>query len=437
MPHSEKIVNNRTPQPARAPSVLIVDSCQATRHRIIEALGIDSFQFIEADTGLTAWRRYIDQRPIAILASADIRGLEPCELLARVRNHSTSAFAVYSRTNHAPIAVSLMRAGVDDFFVIPDDLESLATRLAALIATGRSSRDSVDSLIVGQSRLIARVRDKVISVSGLRIPVLLSGEPGSGLDHIARVIASREESGLNSLVTVRPSCSRAPQKSDAGRVIYLDHVDELSIGEQGEWFDQIQRSERADKSAPRRILASTTENLLTLAASKRCDTNLARRLSQFSIEIPPLRDRVDDIVPLAKHLASRIASEMGRPRVLLTTASLRVLQSHQWRGNARELRQVVERLVAFSVDGEITRRNAKLALSEVTSSIGSLRTTREQKQRDELIAMLDATGGNLAETARRMNMSRGAIIYRAQKFGLLSKRVRTEPVPRRPRASAP
>jgi transcriptional regulator of acetoin/glycerol metabolism len=88
------------------------------------------------------------------------------------------------------------------------------------------------------------------------------------------------------------------------------------------------------------------------------------------------------------------------------------------------LAAVVEKLVAFSPNGLVTRRIVSSILAESPASVDALRQVAQRRQRDELVGILDQTGGNLAEAARRMGMSRGAVIYRAQKFGLLAKQSR-------------
>ncbi len=414
------------PQAARSPSILVVDRIDHNRRSIIEALPPHQFSCIEASDGLTAWNRYLSDRPRALLSAVDLRGLASSELLTRVRTHSSAAIAFHSTVNDARLAASFMRAGADDFFIIPEEVPTIASRLNTILArnTDLPLRDAVQATIVGHSRPTARLREQIIGVAALRIPVFLHGEAGSGSDHLAQTIASLTFDLPHSLIPIRRGSSRPPQRSDLGKVVYLDHVESLSLSDQAQWSNQIKKCERGDADAPHRVIASSSADLHQLALIGRFDPNLAQRLVQFAIEIPPLRHRLEDIPALARHLASRVSLEMGRPRIVLTAPALRLLQQRPWPGNVRELRVVIEKLVAFAVDGRITRDSVDRVLSEAPCGVKSMRISHEQKLRDELIAILDTTGGNLAEAARRMNMSRGAVIYRAQKFGLLAKRMR-------------
>src|SRR5262249_50892430 len=220
------------------------------------------------------------------------------------------------------------------------------------------------TVIVGQSRAIARIREQLLGLASLRIPVLFRGEPGVGADHAAQTLATLTLRARTPLVIVRPGIMRPPQKSDSGKVVYLDRIEGLSLSDQGQWFTCIQKCERGEIDAPLRVIASTSSDLHQLAAVGHFDAKLATRLMQFSIEIPPLRERIDDIAPIARHLAAKIACEMGRPRVIVTPPALRALQTQPWPQNVRELRIVIERLVAFSLDGRITRDSVQRVASE-------------------------------------------------------------------------
>jgi transcriptional regulator of acetoin/glycerol metabolism len=112
---------------------------------------------------------------------------------------------------------------------------------------------------------------------------------------------------------------------------------------------------------------------------------------------------------------------MGRERVRFDRSAVALLRSLAWPGNVRELAKLVEKLVAFSPSGDVRRERVREVLGESPDSVASLRHQRSQKQREELVALLESCGGNLAEVARRLDISRGAVIYRAQKHGLLPR----------------
>jgi len=261
----------------------------------------------------------------------------------------------------------------------------------------------------------------------LRVPVLFHGETGTGLDHVARCLVDLQSGGRS----FSYASARAPRQSDVGRTVYLDKVDEFAEADQELWFQQIHSSESSSEGAPYRVLASTNADLMSAASFGSFHPELARSLSRFRVTLAPLRYRLEDIDELVRVIGGRISRKIGRSNFVLTRSSVRSLRCQFWPGNVRELSETIERLLAFSEEGRITRRDVTLVLQEKESKLISARTTVERAQRDELIRHLQATGGNLAEVGRRIGMSRGAIIYRAQKFGLMPQRARGRPVSRR------
>jgi DNA-binding NtrC family response regulator len=222
---------------------------------------------------------------------------------------------------------------------------------------------------------------------------------------------------------------------DSKKTLYLDEIDRFAKVDQAYWLELIRASERGEPNAPRRILASTNCDLDALSRAGQFDQELAHCLLRFVVTIPTLRERAEDFGSLVEHLSVSVSARMGRRRVTFSASALRLLQAQPWPGNVAQLHSIIEKLIAFAADGHVTKRCVISVLTDCPGSIDALRHSATERQRDALIAMLDATGGNLAEAARRMKMSRGAVIYRAQKFGLLGQRIRTDRPPRRARSS--
>jgi two-component system response regulator AtoC len=149
---------------------------------------------------------------------------------------------------------------------------------------------------------------------------------------------------------------------------------------------------------------------------------LAVRFARFTIEVPPLRDYGRDLRLVIDRFCRSAEQRLGKRPVVLTQHALAVLQRQPWLGNARQLQDVVDPLVAFSCNGTITKSEVEVLLVERAGTVGSMRLETEKRRRSELVKHLEAADGNLAEVARRIGMSRGAVIYRAQKYGLLPDR---------------
>ena len=141
--------------------------------------------------------------------------------------------------------------------------------------------------------------------------------------------------------------------------------------------------------------------------------------SRFSIQLPPLRDRISDLSQLVPALCEAIGEAIGRPGTHVSAGAMARLRRHSWPGNVRELRDVLEQLIAYAPDRRIAKRHVADALGGRAASVENARSQREQEQKGELLLLLDETGGNLSEVARRLDLSRSAVHYRVQKYGLL------------------
>lgn len=411
------------PDDDEALRVLVVEGREQDREAVSNTLHEAGLCVVEAADGLRGWNHFRREPPHAIVAGFELAGLSGLALLRRVRRVSTVPFVFEASEPDLREAVKAVRAGADDVLCLPDDLERVATKVRSLVDPGPGGVAAriIEARIVGRSAVTARLRERLRAVADLRVPVLFRGEEGSGRDHAVRTVLAAQGIDPEELVVVRPGDARPSPRRGASGIYYLDGVESLPPEEQAHWTERITARDRRVEGAPRRIFASSSADLGTLAHEGRFQPELAQQLGRFAIDLPPLRERLEDVGPLAQDLARRAAARMGRPRVVFTAPAIRLLQRQNWPGNVAELEAMVEKLVAFSPEGQVARRQVATMLRESPASVRSLRRAAERRQREQLLELLDATGGNLAEVARRLELSRGAVIYRAQKFGLMPK----------------
>jgi len=245
--------------------------------------------------------------------------------------------------------------------------------------------------IVGESQALKRTLAQVSAVASTQANVLILGESGVGKELIARAIHA--QSGRAEKPLVKVNCASIPkdlfeseffghvrgsftgaQRDRIGRLqladggtLFLDEVGEIPLAQQGKLLRALQEQEFERVGDDRttkvdvRVVAATNRNLDEEVKAGRFREDLYYRLSVFPIDVPPLRERVADIAPLAMHFLEIIASELGRERLSLTRAQVSLLEKHRWPGNVRELRNVLER-AAISSTG--TRLRIDLALPE-------------------------------------------------------------------------
>jgi DNA-binding NtrC family response regulator len=405
--------------------VLVVDPMRENRAALAQSLSQSGMTCLEAADGMSAWTRFTTDNPDLVLAAFRLPGLPAIDLLNRVRDVSTTPFLIHVPAREFAAVLTAMRNGAADVIPYPFDLHELPTRLRAAIANHLlvDHREGDLHEFTGRSAAAVRIREQMKALAGLRISVLILGENGTGRDYAANSLAHLDRVAQGSLVKVTAATGGRRNQSDAGKTIYLDGIEHFSRVDQAYWYSRICDAEASFDHAPRRVIVSSGNDLRALARKGALDPGLADCLLRFVIAIPPLRDRSEDVEPLCDQLVRYFSRRIGRPGARLSKPALTLLEQQPWPGNTAQLAAIIEKLVAFSVDGVIGRGSVVSLLSEAPASVVSLRQDAVRRQRDELIELLDATGGNLAEAARRMNMSRGAVIYRAQKFGLLAKRV--------------
>lgn len=248
--------------------------------------------------------------------------------------------------------------------------------------------------MIGDSQALKRTQHQIEAVASTTASVLVLGESGVGKELIARAIHSHSERADMPLVKV--NCASIPKdlfeseffghikgaftgahRNRVGRMqladggtLFLDEVGEIPIDQQGKLLRALQEStfeavgDEKTVHVNVRIVAATNLNLMNEVKEGRFREDLYYRLSVFPIEIPSLRERLDDIAPLAQHFLSLSCQQMGRANLKLTRSQLNHLKNHHWPGNIRELKNVIERAVILSTGNKLL---LELALPDIAN----------------------------------------------------------------------
>ena len=284
------------------------------------------------------------------------------------------------------------------------------------------------SQLVGQSLALSKVLEQIQIVAPTQANVLITGEPGTGKELIARTIHDFSE--RRSRVFVCVNCASAPKETlesqlfghrfsrrpettkdhnslfelAQGGTLFLDEVAELPSDAQANLLralEGVQHTRVGAERVPRmnvRVIATSNRDLATVSKAGRFREDLYYRLSVFSIQNPALRDRVDDIPALADHFVKQAAMRSGVPVPSLSKAHFKQLQAYAWPGNVRELRHVVERAVILS---RSTRqlyfdlgRPVSQSRDDISRSMASIGEYRRQ-ERELILATLEKTNGRI------------------------------------------
>ena len=312
--------------------------------------------------------------------------------------------------------------------------------------------------IIGRSGALKGMLAKVDAVARTPASVLILGESGVGKELVAHAIHARSPRSQQALVKV--NCASIPQelfeseffghvkgaftgavKDRVGRfqladggTIFLDEVGEIPLELQAKLLRVLQENEfervgdDVTHSVDVRIIAATNRNLEQLVVDGRFREDLFYRLSVFPVEVPPLRERREDILQLAKHFIEQTCADFGRPLMKLTRAQAKALQAYSWPGNIRELKNVIERAVILSDGSSLrfdlapTMPTAKPAVPDTASPSQFPRILTEADMRDfqkeNLLKALEQTGW-------RVSGERGAAALLGVKPTTLADRIKS------------
>ncbi len=401
------------------PTVLVADDQLATRTHIAGRLLDAGFDVLEAADGEEAWECFGRQEPDLVVTDLRMPRCDGLELLTRIRTRSRVPVIVLTAYGDIPTAVKAMKGGAEEFLSFDDlDVSQLIERVQALVRARpeRSDPDALRARIAGDSAAMQRTRERVAGLLEMRTPALIVGEPGTGRDHVARVLHEQGPDAAQPWEVRIGADDPGPEDLPARGTVYVDGVGDLSPASQERWARWIARP--AGAAGGPRLVASMVEE----PATDQLVPALAEALARFRVSLPRLVDRVEDLPELCEQLIAEHARRLSRPVIELDSGALSELRRHTWPRNVRELDEVVEQLVAFSPRGRIGASQVADVIAELREDVADLRGQRDRQQRDELVEALRRTGGNLSQAAELLGISRGALRHRARKHGLLPGR---------------
>jgi len=288
---------------------------------------------------------------------------------------------------------------------------SAPARSAAGPLVGRRSglREGIETALVGRSPAMRRLRQRLEGMAPLWVPVLLRGEPGTGRATAAALLHAWGPAAAGELVRIDAAAFTPERRLPAVATILLESVERLSRTAQAWWLARLGTAQLPGGERAIRWLATTADAPSLRELAPDFDASLERTLQSFAIRLPPLRERTGDLPLLAAELCARAGRVLGRERVRASARALAILASCHWPGNVRELEDVLVRAIAFSPSPRLGRALIADVLAERGESIGGLRAERKAREREELLARLRATHGNVARTAESMGRSRTAV----------------------------
>lgn len=380
------------------------------------------------------------------------------------RDNPDIPIIIISGHGNIEIAVAAIKQGAYDFISKPFNIDQLMVVISRAMETSRLRREN-SSLrrrdlhsgdMIGNSAAFRRLKDQLDKVTKSNGRVMLTGDPGSGKESAARYIHQHSTRAAAPFVTVN-SATIAPERMEEvlfgretpergiekglleqahGGVIYFDEVAEMPLGTQSKILrvlteQQFTRVGGSDKvRVDLRVISSTTRNLTAEIAAGRFRQELYDRLNVVPIAVPSLSERREDVPLIASHFIEVFNRTQGLALRALSEEAVASLQTMDWPGNIRELRNVIERVLilgegsgpieARELPGNAAQPDAgRIVLGGQLASL-PLREARELFEREYLLTQINRFGGNISRTAAFVGMERSALHRKLKSLGVVT-----------------
>lgn len=287
--------------------------------------------------------------------------------------------------------------------------------------------------VLGGSPAFLQVLHAARMVAATEAPVLIAGEPGSGKALLAKEIHGNSRHGNRSFVSIgcagldAAELEAAIRSGESGATLFLDQVTDLSIEGQARLLHLLDLMEKGHNQCPvMRVIASTSDDLIALQESQSFRQDLFYRLQVVPLDLPPLRQRGDDIILMLKQFTADLAGRHGRKAPRFSVTARNLLKQYVWPGNVRELHNFCERMVILHSGNMVQpehlplemRRKADKSSAEGHFLLPAGGIDLLAVEGDMIRQAIGMAGGNRSKAARLLGLSRDTLLYRIQKHAL-------------------
>lgn len=440
-------------------TVLVADDDAPVRDGLCDVLAHDDYETLEASDGKTALTRLEQSDVDLLLLDLKMPRVPGIEVLRKsMEVHPEVPVVIVSGKGTIQKAVEATKIGAYDFLEKPIDAQRLLVTVGNALEKARLERQR-DRLLeeareryrmVGTSDAMQRVYDRIDKAAASDCRVLITGESGTGKELVARAVHHNSDRAGAPFVTL--NCAALPEDlieselfgheegaftgaTDAhtgkfaqadGGTLFLDEVANMSLATQAKTLRAIETGtiqpigSETTVDVDVRILGATNADLESAVDDRTFREDLFYRLNVLRIDVPPLRDRQEDIPDLVAHFLSQATGEEKPPE--LGEDALTLLMSHDWPGNVRELENVIERLVVLSEGDSIGAGAVQEALHGAASPVGTndidLRAARDRFEAAYIRQALHAHDGAIQTTADALGIDRSSLWRKMEKYGI-------------------
>jgi DNA-binding NtrC family response regulator len=436
--------------------ILIIDDEKKLCSLLARIIELEGFKVFQTHTGKEGLKVLKAEDILVVISDVKLPDYNGVELVQEIKKIKPIV-EVINLTAYGTIAdgVKAMRNGAFDYITKGDDNDKIIPLVYKAMDKAKlnarvyelehkiTRKFSFDS-ILGSSRAIKDSIALAQRVSATSTTVLLLGETGTGKEVFAQAIHQESPRKLKPFVAV--NCSGfSPElleselfgykagaftgavKDKRGLLeeahegtLFLDEIGEMNLDMQAKLLrvlesqTYIKVGDTQTSQVNVRIIAATNRDLKTEAEAGRFRLDLFYRLSVFSIELPPLSQRREDIIPIALHYLTEFTAKVNRPAFTMDKEFIRLLTAHSWKGNIRELKNVMERVVILADDKVIGPDLLPFEFHRETSAANPLNL--QEIERQHLIKVLKYTNGNKTETARQLGIGLTTLYRKIEEY---------------------
>lgn len=448
--------------------LLICDDDLLIRLWLVEHLREEGFDTVSAEDGAGLLAALAEGPFDLVLLDLRLPDASGIDLLPRIKDLDPQLpVVIMSAYGEIETAVAAVRAGAHHFLEKPVTVGALlvvvqhaleARRLRSEVDRFREGCrwQFADVALVGRSAALSRIAELIarIGTKGSAVTILIRGETGTGKDLVARALHARGPRRMQPFVSI--NCTSLPEHlveselfgheagsytdakstkrglfeiADKG-TIFLDEIGDIPRGVQAKLLHFLETHEFRRVGGVRslevdaHVIAATNRPLEAAVASGDFREDLFYRLNVVPILVPPLRERPDDIAPLAVHFADALARDLGHPVREIAPDALLALESYRWPGNARELRNVLERILLLEDDDRITLGHLPPEIRGAATPGGPVSVLPaegidlERLEQELIRQALERAQGNKSSAARLLGLTRDTLRYRLEKYGI-------------------
>lgn len=442
-------------------SILIAEDEQVLRESLAELLSQEGYEVVQTPNGRVAHETAL-QRPFdLVLTDVRMPEMDGLTLLANLRRLAPQTpVLILTAYGTVDSAVEAMRAGAADYLLKPVQFDDLLLKVERSLAHGdlwRANRLMTEQLaaesafenLVGQSAPMQRLFEMVRRLASVKSTVLIFGESGTGKELIARAIHYNGITRDKPFVPV--NCGAIPEtliaselfghrkgsftgatadrvgyfEAAGGGTLFLDEISTLPLQTQSMLLRVLEErvvvpvGDTRGRPVDVRIIAATNRDLREMVSKGQFREDLMYRLDVVKLELPPLRQRREDIPLLAHHFLRKYASQMNKPVPGMTNGAVRALLGYGWPGNIRELENVIERAVIFADGHEIGVADLPFGSSEQNDEPGEeLREALRQFERQHILDSLHRHDYDKNECARHLGIGLSSLYRKMEELGI-------------------